>query len=80
MDFFTVAAAAKELGISTKRVSRLCKEGRLRSQKFGLRAYMIDPFSVEEYRTNPSRKHAPHEPAGGRPPGKQRKKHTKTKK
>jgi len=70
MTLITVKIAAKQLGISTKRVSKLCNEGTIKAERAGARVYIIDPDSLAEYKQSESRKHTPHTFSPGRPPKK----------
>lgn len=59
----TVTEAAKRLGVSRQRASKLCHDGRITATKFHARTWMVDPVSVEAYRVSPNRKHAPRKPS-----------------
>ena len=56
---WTTEEAAEYLGVTTRFISRLCKDGTLDAKKHG-RDWDIDPQSVEEYKNTPKNK-------GGRP-------------
>lgn len=48
-DPMTVADAAKELGVSERRIRAMVGSGRLKAAKFG-RAWMIDPVDLDAVR------------------------------
>lgn len=48
-DPITVVEAAKELGVSERRVTAMIGSGRLKAKKFG-RAWMIDPADLDAVR------------------------------
>jgi len=73
MKYLTVKIAAQQLGISTKRVSKLCNEGTIKAERAGARVYIIDPDSLAQYKHSESRKHTPHTFSGGRPPATKKK-------
>ena len=68
MEFLTVKKAALQLGISTKRISLLCAQGRIKAERIGERLYLIEPNSLKEYQENPDRQlHRPFTLSSGRP-------------
>ena len=74
MILITVRVAANQLGVSTKRVSYLCSQGKIKAQRLGARLYVIDPHSLEEYQRSETRKiYRPATDSPGRPPGKKKK-------
>ena len=55
----TVTEAAKFIGISTGRVRQLLRNGELKGEKFGPRAWLVNKKSAQKVKENPHQKGRP---------------------